>query len=660
MAPGAALTLGGLVEESEAALFVGREAALRAVRAALDEARRRPSVFYVHGPAGAGKSAFLRACRRLAQELLMPSALLAAEPPGEGEGGARGLLEALAAALGLEAGSLPPSLEACGERLAAALEVAAAGRGFALLVDDYDRLGPEEGWLRERFLARLGEGVCVLLAGRRPPAELWPGSAGWFVTVRELALEGLGEEEVALLLARLGLADREQAREVHAVSGGHPALAVRLAQQLAGAGRAAAVRPAGWTRAGASRRGESLGAYLVERWLHPGTRRSGWRAGDSPLDEAVAAASLPPFFDRPSLRAAVGEAATEAAWPVLEQVARPAPGGGLVLPAALRERLLALVRERRPWSAARWRRKLIGHAMERAALRGRQGGVETAWPLLAELAEEAEWHAPLHPAAEKASGWRAEESGGCTLGCAAGKGGRACLQARDARGEVVACLAALVPPRRQESLLIHDAREAPAAPGALALLLRHLAGTFHAYGEVVVAAPALARARTPAGRPLLAALAFQPAGAARDGEGSARIWRLDLRRQGYAGWLRAVVPPSAPLLPPERWATAAKEALLALDRPELLAGSEVGRALLARQAVPDDPARVRAWLLDALRSAELDDPVGSVSARRLLRLYYVERLGSHEAVAERLNISRATYFRYHREALRRLGEALSV
>ncbi|MDI3318122.1 MAG: ATP-binding protein [Bacillota bacterium] len=661
MASSGAVTLGQLAETSEAALFVGRGAALRAVRAALEEAPSRPSLFYVHGPQGAGKSAFLRVCRRLAEEASLPSALIAAEPPEEGKGGARGLLEALATALDLEPGSLPPSREAGAERLAAALEMAAAGRGFALLVDDYDRLGPEEDQLRERFLARVGAGVCVLLAGRRPPAELWPASAGWLLTVRDLPLGGLDEEDVARLLGRLGLDDPEQAREVHAVSGGHPALLVQLARQLIGArAGTAAPRPAGWTGGGSGRRAASLGAFLIERWLHPGTRRRSWRAGGSGLDDAVGAAALLPFFDRLRLRAAVGEPAVEAAWPVLEQVARPAPGGGLELPEPLRERIVALVRGHRPWSELRWRRKLIRHVVERAALERR--GAESAWPLLAELAQEADWHAPLHPAGETAEGWQVEEGAGCPLGCAAARTGRACLQARGARGEVLACLTAWVPPRRPESLVVHDAHEAPAGAGALGMLLRHLAGGFHACGEVVVGAPALARARTPAGRPLLAALGFAPAGAAGvTGDAAAKVWRLDLRGRGYAAWLRELAPqPQGPLLPPERWAAAAKEALLALDRPELLTESEVGRALLARQTAPDGPARVRAWLLDALRSAELDDPHASVSARRLVQLYYVERLGSHEAVAERLNVSRATYFRCHREALRRLGEALSA
>lgn len=644
------LTLGQLVRESEAALFVGRTRELRAVRAALEEASARPALVYVHGPAGAGKSALLNACRRLAEEAACRPLTLAAEAGSEG-GALVLLLDRLERALALAPapGEAP---ETRLERLAAAAAREAAERGLALLVDDYDRLGEEEPLFRERFLERLGPGTCAVLAGRRPPAELWPGRAGWFLTLRELRLEPLDEEEAALLLARLGAGGPAAARALRAVSGGHPGLLVRLAQHLA------AGRSAGDGRGGVPAEAgdeEELDGFLVERWLHPRTRRTAWRAGGAALDEAVAAASLPPFFDRPSLRAAVGETAAEAAWPVLEPVALPAPGGVLRLPESLRARLRALVRRQRPWAEARWRRRLLAHALERAAFAGRQGRSETAWPLAAELAEEAAWYPALHPAAERSAGWRVLEEA-CPGACPLTRPPRRCLQVRDARGRPAGCLVALPSPRRPAVLEVTDAWEPEGAVGALGLLLRQLAGGFHTRVEVRVTAPALSRLRAPGGRPLLAALGFEPEPGPR---GADPAWRLDLGRRGFAGWLGAILGQPAPLLPPERWAEAAREALLALREPERLAAGELGRALAERHRRAVGPAWIRSWLLDALRSPELEEGGDVVPVRRLLQLYYVERVGSHERVAEHLNVSRATYFRWHREALRRLGEALS-
>ena len=62
---------------------------------------------------------------------------------------------------------------------------------------------------------------------------------------------------------------------------------------------------------------------------------------------------------------------------------------------------------------------------------------------------------------------------------------------------------------------------------------------------------------------------------------------------------------------------------------------------------------LRAWLLDALASCGL-----SPTQEAILTQYYVEGGGPHEALCDRLDVPRATYYRIHRLALQRLGEAL--
>jgi hypothetical protein len=39
-------------------------------------------------------------------------------------------------------------------------------------------------------------------------------------------------------------------------------------------------------------------------------------------------------------------------------------------------------------------------------------------------------------------------------------------------------------------------------------------------------------------------------------------------------------------------------------------------------------------------------------------MYYVDKAGPHEQIAELLDLPRATYFRAYRQALRQLGSAL--
>ncbi|MBT9258263.1 MAG: hypothetical protein KM310_00695 [Clostridiales bacterium] len=66
----------------------------------------------------------------------------------------------------------------------------------------------------------------------------------------------------------------------------------------------------------------------------------------------------------------------------------------------------------------------------------------------------------------------------------------------------------------------------------------------------------------------------------------------------------------------------------------------------------------KAWVLNAIEEARLfrDRPI----LQAILRHYYVEGRMTHEEVAARLHLSRATYFRYHREALQHLARLFTA
>jgi len=60
---------------------------------------------------------------------------------------------------------------------------------------------------------------------------------------------------------------------------------------------------------------------------------------------------------------------------------------------------------------------------------------------------------------------------------------------------------------------------------------------------------------------------------------------------------------------------------------------------------PDNPAELRGLLVDVI--VELADSrlPREAESGRLLFDYYIRRVGSHELIAERLHLSRPTYFR---------------
>lgn len=157
------------LEDLEAERFAGREEELRAIAAACAEPAG--AVVFVHGAAGAGKSALLQAAlRRHERE-------------------------------GRTAFRLPDAREPPAEPLLGAMR--SASRPLVAI----DDLGPGsliQAWLRETLLPALPPGAVVLIASRQPPAAaLLAGPLG--SAVRTLALEPLGEEESRALLAARGV-----------------------------------------------------------------------------------------------------------------------------------------------------------------------------------------------------------------------------------------------------------------------------------------------------------------------------------------------------------------------------------------------------------------------------------------------------------------------
>jgi hypothetical protein len=192
-----------------------------------------------------------------------------------------------------------------------------------------------------------------------------------------------------------------------------------------------------------------------------------------------------------------------------------------------------------------------------------------------------------------------------------------------------------------------EGREAPAA--VRAVLLRDLSGLFARGGAYLctTAAPAFKR--------LLEACGFAPVPDARNlARGVARPvdgYVLDLSRIGLEAWLDAVAagrpPPRA--LDPGALERELQAVLLHWRDDARLAASPLAApppaGLAAGAGGAGGPDALREAVLGALAAARARAAPELELAYRAVELAYLERATSHERAAERLNVSRATFYR---------------
>jgi hypothetical protein len=101
-----------------------------------------------------------------------------------------------------------------------------------------------------------------------------------------------------------------------------------------------------------------------------------------------------------------------------------------------------------------------------------------------------------------------------------------------------------------------------------------------------------------------------------------------------------------------------KEALDGLQDQAALAASPLARlACIASDGAAAGP-EVRAMLVDVMRELATARPPRDAEAGQLLVDYYVKRVGSHEVIAERLHLSRPTFYRRLQRGLTLVAERL--
>jgi hypothetical protein len=205
-------TLRSLLDERAGSL-TGRDRERAALRALV--VAETPLVTVVHGIAGVGKSALLRAFAADTRAEGIPVVVLDGR---EIEPSPAGVLAALCDAL--DAGE--PSLEAT----AAAL--GALGDRVVLAVDTYELLGLVDAWIGATLVPALPVNVRVVLAGRNPPSAAWVHRYGDLLGT--LPLRNLAPAAAEAVLRRAGVDPA-----VNRIARGHP-LALQLAA-TAGADR---------------------------------------------------------------------------------------------------------------------------------------------------------------------------------------------------------------------------------------------------------------------------------------------------------------------------------------------------------------------------------------------------------------------------------------
>ncbi len=310
--------LAAALDEAEACSFVGRGAQLRQMAALLETRRDRAALLYVHGPAGVGKSALLRAFRRLAAARGTAVGLIdghVAEP------GRQGFWRSLAAGLGVPGGT--------GELGQTLLQRVVSADDLLLLVDGYDELLALDRWLRAEVFAALGPGVMAVLAGRRPPRQVWPGDAAWRALVEDMGLGDLAPDESEELLRRRGVEDPAARREAVALLGGRPLYLALGAQTLTGEGGGSA-GGSGPTLSTSNREGDgTLAAGLLGLLLHPDSPGRTWSVGPeaSGPERLLAAAAMVRSFDQAVLAAMAGPDTVATGWGRLMALPVVVPSG---------------------------------------------------------------------------------------------------------------------------------------------------------------------------------------------------------------------------------------------------------------------------------------------------------------------------------------------
>ncbi|MGP4043611.1 AAA family ATPase [Streptomyces sp. 2A115] len=347
-------TIADRVHRARDAVFVGREAELGLLRDALAGTPGAPSVLYVHGPGGIGKTALLRRYAHEARAVGRP-------------------------VVHVDGRTVPGTPEAFGRAAAGAREP-----GALLLIDTFEHCQDLEGWLREEFLLELAEDAVVVVAGRRAPDVSWSADPGWAGLLALAPLGDLDAGDARVFLEKKGVAsDRHQ--PLLAFAAGHP-LALVLAAHIARTEDSRLSAPGGWAPA------PQVIAQLLRQIL-----------GTVPCPRhrlALEVCAQAHLTTETLLRAVVGEDAPELFDWLRDQPYMEHCAGGLFPHDVVREALAADLRWRDPEGYDRLYRRIHAHLLDRVGAASADGLLQAVGALQflyrsqGHMAETHGWYTP--------------------------------------------------------------------------------------------------------------------------------------------------------------------------------------------------------------------------------------------------------------------------
>ncbi|MDF2724422.1 MAG: transcriptional regulator, LuxR family, partial [Paenibacillus sp.] len=215
------------IDKREDQYIAGRDEQLARFLRFLSDGDGGKSIWSLYGTAGIGKSYLLDSFQRQA---MRAGAIMVQVDSGDfnhkGDLFCHQLLRQLP---GAEDGAVRPAdpVEACLSRLG---QLAAEAK-IVLALDTYEEMGDLDGWIRERFVKWLPDGVLFIAAGRYPLKDKWMLSPALRERICYMPLEPLTEPESENYLRKCGIADEERIAVVWRKTAGHP-LALSLASAV--------------------------------------------------------------------------------------------------------------------------------------------------------------------------------------------------------------------------------------------------------------------------------------------------------------------------------------------------------------------------------------------------------------------------------------------
>lgn len=462
-----------------------------------------------------------------------------------------------------------------------------------------------------------------MLTGRTAPTQLLPGASYLQSRLTTIPLRDWDRLQADTFLQSRGVSDPGTRVLAVSLAQGRPRLLAAIADGIAALNLTTVPAIPGISDPSAV----DFAGFLIEQICHPGSRRLRWRAGQpaDPLDTLIAAAALTPMFNREWLARVVGRALLDTMWDTFVTLPFVIPyrGGYYGLFPSLRRHVARTVQTVRPWTWEHWIREAAQYTLRRIHADG--VAKPDAWPLIVPFVRPRLGLMPFDC-------WDPSLTVAWTSGSQAHT---RTLRVTDAEGVVVG--EAQCQEAAEGMLHVIDTTHDATVPESLTWVVTAIAHQFYPYQHI----------RWTIGpdngdlSEVLTWLKFQPT------EGG--TWALNFSDVSYKEWLTLLVRP--PIIPiPDDPVTAVQSVLQALR-----AGHEhFGPTIEAFWAEVADSGSFRTWFLDALTSVDGDQ----VDGKTVLVLYYLDRRGTHEELAEVLHVSRATYFRKHRQAIERLAEAV--